>query len=431
MPLVLAAVARSHVGLVRTGNEDSGYAGQSLFVIADGMGGQVAGEVASRTVVAAMIGLDGSDLGPDPAATLQAAVAEANDRLRLAIDARPDLEGMGTTLTALAWNGSRLALVHIGDSRAYLLRDGTLSRLTHDQTLVQALIDEGRISEEEARSHPQRAVILQAMDGRPELDVELELLDPQAGDRYLVCSDGLTGYVTEAAVTEALAAPLAAAAVDGLIGLALEAGAPDNVTIVVVDAVDVDEAEIPDEPADAATHRAGGILVGAVGETGAASTLAEPPSSRASSAREGGGRAPQTTRPSDEPAGNDENDMDGDEHDLPNPRRKWPWLVGLLVVLLIGGGIAARAWAQDQWYVGVDSGVVAVYSGVDISVGPISFSQLQRRTTLETATLPEFAAEEVDGGIAAANEADAEAIVARLQAAALACLGAPDTAGCP
>jgi PPM family protein phosphatase len=434
MPLVLTAVARSHVGLVRTGNEDSGYAGQSLFVIADGMGGQVAGEVASRTVVAAMIGLDGSDLGPDPGATLQAAVAEANDRLRLAIDARPDLEGMGTTLTALAWNGSRLALVHIGDSRAYLLRDGTLTRLTHDQTLVQALIDEGRITEDEARTHPQRAVILQAMDGRPELDVELELLDPRPGDRYLVCSDGLTGYVSEAAVTEALGGPQAAAAVDGLIGLALEAGAPDNVTIVVVDAIDVDEAEIPDDPPDAATHRAGGILVGAVGETGAASTLAELPTNPASRAREGGRRSARTApEPPAQRAGDedDENAPDDDERDLRHPRRKWPWLVGLLAVLLIGGGLGARAWAQDQWYVGVDSGVVAIYSGVDISVGPISFSELQRRTTLETATLPEFAAEEVGGGIAAANEADAEAIVARLQAAALACLGAPDTAGCP
>ena len=276
MPLVVRAVARSHVGLVRSGNEDSGYAGRSLFVIADGMGGHAAGEVASRTVVAAMLGLDGADLGPDPTTTLRNAVAEANERLRLAVDARPDLEGMGTTLTALVWDGERMALAHVGDSRAYLLREGRLRILTHDQTLVQALVDEGRITEEEARTHPQHAVILQAMDGRADLEPVIELLEPQAGDRYLVCSDGLTSYVQESEVEAALAGREAPAAVDALIGIALEAGAPDNVTVVVVDVVESASADAPDDSQDAATHAPGGVLVGAVGETGAASTLVQP-----------------------------------------------------------------------------------------------------------------------------------------------------------
>src|SRR5207342_3165944 len=140
----------------------------------------------------------------DPGATLRTAVAEANERLRLAVDARPDLEGMGTTLTALVWNGERMALAHVGDSRAYLVRDGRLRMLTHDQTLVQALVDEGRITEEEARTHPQHAVILQALDGRADLDPDIEVLEAQAGDRYLVCSDGLTSYVQESAVEAVL-----------------------------------------------------------------------------------------------------------------------------------------------------------------------------------------------------------------------------------
>ncbi len=425
MPLVVRAVARSHVGLVRAGNEDSGYAGRSLFVIADGMGGHAAGEVASRTVVAALLGLDGADLGADMSVTLRRAVNEANDRLRLAVEARPDLDGMGTTLTALVWDGTQLGLVNVGDSRAYLLRGNHLTRLSHDQSLVQTLVDEGHITEAEARTHPQRAVILQALDGRADLDPDISMLDPREGDRYLIGSDGLTDYVAEAAVEEALRDRSASAAVDGLIGLALEAGAPDNVTVIVVDLVLATESDAPNDPPDAATHAPGGILVGAVGETTIAGQETASPLGR------------PTQMPED--SGTDESETDESEADEPAPRgraegvrrRRWPWLVGIFVLLIAAGAFAARSWASDQWYVGVDNGNVAIYSGVDLTLGPLSLSAVSQRIALEVATLPEFARAEVEGGITAATEEDAAAIVSRLQLAANSCLSAPDTAGCP
>ncbi len=426
MPLVPRAVARSHVGLVRQGNEDSGYAGRSLFVVADGMGGQVAGEVASRTVVAALVGLDGAELGPDPLDTLRTAVREANDRLRVAVEARPDLDGMGTTLTALAWNGTSLGLAHVGDSRAYLLRDGVLSQLTHDQTLVQTLIDDGRISEEQARTHPQRAVILQAMDGREELDVDLQQIDPSPGDRFLICSDGLSGYVSAASLADTLSIPDPSLAVDQLISRALDAGAPDNVTVIVIDTVDAEEGELPADSPDDATHAPGGVLVGAVGETAAASTVVSNTPSAAGATDE---RAGKRRHADPAPVSDDEDALD--DESTGGRRRLWPWLVALLLVVVLGAGVAAWRWSQDQWYVGVDNGNVAIFSGLDVSLGPMTLNTVQQETSIEVVTLPEFAREEVVKGITASDEASAEAIVQRLQAAANSCLSAPETLGCP
>ncbi len=410
----LRATARSHVGLVRQGNEDSGYAGHHVFAVADGMGGQVAGEVASRTVIAGLLDLDGDDLGPDLVGTLRHVVQRANERLRLAIEARPDLDGMGTTLTVLAWDGSRLALAHVGDSRAYLLRSGEMSQLTHDQTLVQSLIDGGQISEDEARTHPQRAVILQALDGRADLDVDITLLDADLRDRYLLCSDGLTGYTDPEAVAVALARQDANQALEALIDLALDAGAPDNVTAIIVDVLPSTGSAAAEDP-----PRSSGILVGAVGETGAASTTPELTRSAAPSAPANASSQPQSRDPLE-----------------PAPRRRPRRWIGLLAVLVLVAVLAAgvlmlRNWASDQWYVGVDNGRVAVYSGVDVSIGPLGLSTVEQTTTIEVATLPEFFREEVEGGISAADQSSATEIVLRLQVAADSCLTAPDTAGCP
>ncbi len=247
MTLRLRYSVRSHVGKVRDGNEDSAYAGARLALVADGMGGHAAGEVASSAVVATLAQLDDDEAGADLLEVLAQAVEAANDHLRAMVDADSALDGMGTTLTVLLSSGSRLGLAHVGDSRAYLLRDGEFSQLTHDQTLVQRMVDEGRITLEQAETHPQRSLLTQALDGRAGVQPDLSVREARLGDRYLLCSDGLSGYVPVDAMAAAVAIPDADEAAETLVEHALRAGAPDNVTVVIADVVE-DEAGLVDTP---------------------------------------------------------------------------------------------------------------------------------------------------------------------------------------
>ncbi|MFE6359601.1 MerR family transcriptional regulator [Streptomyces sp. NPDC057806] len=221
--------AHSDRGLVRPANQDTAYAGTRLLAVADGYG--PGGGPASSAAVAALRRLETTD---PPAGNVLNLLEEA---LREA--AYGMTQDAGTTLTALLWTGSRLALVHIGDSRAYLLRDGGLFRITHDHTVVQSLIDEGRLTPEEATAHPQRALLLKALSATATGPADLRLQDAAAGDRYLLCSDGLSTVVPDARIRDVLtAAPDPDAAVRSLIAAANEAGGPDNVSCVVADVVD-------------------------------------------------------------------------------------------------------------------------------------------------------------------------------------------------
>lgn len=227
-------------GLVRENNEDAAYAGARLFAVADGLGGHEAGELASAAAIEAVKPLDRELPAGDLLSALQDAVRRAESALRDLADSDPALAGLGTTLTAMHWSGSRLALVHIGDSRAYVLRDGELFQVTHDHSVVQSLIDEGRLTPEEARSHPQRAILLRALTGKAPVEADVSLRDARAGDRYLLCSDGLSAVVS----TESLHAALAAGGdpegtVRRLVDLAYEEGGPDNVTCIVADVVEI------------------------------------------------------------------------------------------------------------------------------------------------------------------------------------------------
>ncbi len=239
MTLALRYAARSDRGLVRANNEDSVYAGARLLALADGMGGHAAGEVASQLVIAALAHLDDDEPGGDLLGKLERAVHEGNSAIAEQIDLHPDLDGMGTTLTAILFAGDRLGLVHIGDSRCYLLRDGELTQITKDDTFVQTLVDEGRITAEEAHSHPQRSLIMRALTGH-EVDPTLIMREAREGDRYLLCSDGLSDPVSQETILEALKIGDIAASADRLIELALRGGGPDNVTVVVADVVDHD-----------------------------------------------------------------------------------------------------------------------------------------------------------------------------------------------
>ena len=241
MPLALRYAARSDVGLIRAINEDSGYAGPRLLVIADGVGGHAAGEVASSVAVAQVSALDEDSPGGDLLERLSAAVNGANNHLRDMVVGDPELEGMGTTLTALLRAGSRFGLVHVGDSRCYLLRNGELHQITRDHTFVQTLVDEGRITAEEADHHPQRNVITNSLDGREDIDLDLSVRETKAGDRYLLCSDGLSGVVSHTEPHQAPAAPIAiarAAAPDGpysSVRIGIAPVDPDGVALAALD----------------------------------------------------------------------------------------------------------------------------------------------------------------------------------------------------
>ena len=239
MTLVLRYAARSDVGLVRSNNEDSVYAGARLLALADGMGGHAAGEVASQLVIAALAHLDDDEPGGDLLAKLDSAVQSGNSAIAAQVEMEPELDGMGTTLTAILFAGNRIGLVHIGDSRGYLLRDGELTQITKDDTFVQTLVDEGRITNEEAHSHPQRSLIMRALTGH-EVEPTLIMREVRLGDRYLLCSDGLSDPVSHETILDALQIPDVTESADRLIELALRGGGPDNVTVVVADVVDYD-----------------------------------------------------------------------------------------------------------------------------------------------------------------------------------------------
>ena len=233
----IVSAGETHIGQVRPSNEDAVFVGETVWVVADGMGGAAGGHIASTTAVESLADLDGSRFG-DPeeaAAAMQRAVRDANRAVREAADQEPRLEGMGTTVTAVMLDGAELYIGHVGDSRAYLLRDGELRQLTRDHSLVQQLVDMGRLTAEEAADHPQAAVITRAVGLSTELAVDVETVTPEPGDRLLVCSDGLSGVVEERRLKDCLrSAAGPGEAVNRLIDLANEHGGRDNVTVVVM-----------------------------------------------------------------------------------------------------------------------------------------------------------------------------------------------------
>jgi serine/threonine protein phosphatase PrpC len=239
MSIALRYTVRSDVGLLRDGNEDSAYAGPHLLAIADGMGGHAAGEVASAVAIAALAPLDADTSGVDMLQALADAIVEANAELHQIAQADPATEGMGTTLTAMLWSGDEVALCHIGDSRAYLLRDDVYQRITHDHTLVQSLVDEGRLTPEAAAAHPQRSLVMRALQSSVPAEPDLALLKAKVGDRYLLCSDGLSDVVSDETVHKTLSELTDLdEAVAQLIDLAIRSGGPDNITCILADVID-------------------------------------------------------------------------------------------------------------------------------------------------------------------------------------------------
>ncbi|MEP7193637.1 MAG: PP2C family serine/threonine-protein phosphatase [Actinomycetota bacterium] len=410
MAIALHYAARSDVGLVRQENQDSGYAGPHLLVVADGMGGHAAGDVASSIAIGEMVGLDGDNPGADDALDrLAGALRAANTELREAMQRQPELQGMGTTVTALLRTGNKIALAHIGDSRAYLLRDGALTQITHDHSFVQSLVDEGRITEAEAEGHPQRSLVTRVLTGQVDDDPDLAMRETHVGDRYLICSDGLSGFVAHDTIQEILlkAQPPGATA-DLLVELALRAGAPDNVTCIIGDIVDLDKDQAPPTAQE---------VVGAAAEHGT-KTRAMPVSPAAKAAalsREAlGGDVDE-----DEQA-----EAGGLADDGPRLRRRWlkvPFLIALVLAAVMGGSYTAYRWSQQQYYVGAANGHVAVYQGVSQKVGPWKLSHVVTESDIPLQDLPDFYRSKLDSTMNIASIEDARRLVTDLRVLAIQC----------
>jgi len=234
----LSSFAGSDVGRMRSGNEDSYFCGQTVFAVADGLGGHQGGEVASATAVEPLARLDGrsfKDAG-EAAEALAAAIREANEAILDRAAGDPALYGMCTTVTAAVAGGGYLQLAHVGDSRAYLLRGGTLEQLTTDHTVVGELVRRGRLTPQQAAVHPERSILTRAVGLDPRVPVDLpDPLEVQPGDQLLLCSDGLTEAVADGRIAELLsAAPDGQVACRSLIDAANDAGGPDNITVVLV-----------------------------------------------------------------------------------------------------------------------------------------------------------------------------------------------------
>lgn len=372
MTVALRYAARSDVGLVRSNNQDSAYAGPHLLMVADGMGGHAGGDVASSVAVAAFAPLDGESHGPDDALDqLEAALADARDEIIARSDAEPDLSGMGTTVLAILRAGNKLAMVHLGDSRGYVMRDGVLTQVTTDHTFVQHLVDIGRITPEEAEHHPQRSVVMRVLgDFDPEVTPDLSVREARPGDRWLLCSDGLSGFVSAQTIEETMASITDVdACADRLVQLALRAGGGDNITVVLADVIELDDV------ADGAGPTTNATVVGA-----AALSRNDPTSATDGPAARAAGLARAAKADDD----SDEKLLTAAPHDdePPTPPRRWraiiAWVAGAAVVL--GAAAIAYNWTQTQYYVGVDDGEVVVFRGLPQTLGPLALSSVVGRT---------------------------------------------------
>jgi PPM family protein phosphatase len=411
VPLRLNYSARSDTGLIREGNEDSGYASPRLLAVADGMGGAAAGEVASSVVIAAFARLEDDDPIGDSLELLGSSMRRAEGQLAALVDAEPGLRGMGTTVTAMLRSGNRLALLHVGDSRAYLLRDGKLEQITHDHTLIQSLIDSGKLTEAEAQTHPQRSVITKALDGTHPVEPDTSVREIRAGDRILICSDGLSGVVSHETLRDTLTEYQDVAdATEALVDLALRGGGPDNITCVVADVVDQDLDDSDDEA----------LVVGAVGVERNSRRLRLPDTPA--------GRAARLTKQS----------FDTPSQTTRRLTRRVVILTALLMLtvgIAVGAAIGWYAWAQQQYYVGVvdeDAGaVVGVYQGPAQELFGFQLSTVVESSEVHLDELPEFEQEQLTATIPARSLDGAREVVARLRDEAASCLQPKPPAGCP
>jgi protein phosphatase len=401
--LLLRYVAHSEIGLIRKNNQDSGFASPHLLVVADGMGGAAAGDLASAVAIDTVRHVDQDTAGKQMLEVLGRAVNAANDRIADLVDSDPALDGMGTTLTGALFDGSELGLAHIGDSRAYRMRDDTLERLTHDHSWVQSLVDDGKISEAEAANHPHRSLLLKVLNGQPANDPDLSLVPVAAGDRLMFCSDGVCGLVDDDEIEAAMRLPTLEAALERLVSEALAEGGIDNITVIVADVVADDGSDSP-------------VVLGAAGER-------DIPAGNGTSRL---AAADDDADDDEDPPGPGPAPVDDESRYTPRApgrRRLVRPLIGLLVLLLVAGAAlgAAYAWTRTQFYVGVAGDQVAIYQGLADAVPIVRLSRVYEIQPLAVTALPPYYAERVRGNIEVPDLDSARATVAELEAYAERC----------
>ncbi|MBW3082499.1 protein phosphatase 2C domain-containing protein [Bifidobacterium phasiani] len=451
-PLFMYSTTVSDVGTVRSNNQDSSFAGERLVAICDGMGGHAGGDTASTIAIRSLAHIERDDADADVrtvSTMLETSVMAAHDAIVGKAKRERKLAGMGTTVTAVALVGSWWVLAHIGDSRAYLLRDGKLTRMTQDHSYVQHLIDTGRISEAEARNHPQRNVVMRVLgdfDIDPRPDIAICAAHPT--DRWLLCSDGLSGVLEDSTLEETLSGVTdQGECAQRLVAMALNAGSTDNVTVVVADATLALDANAFDLP-----HQT--PLVG-----GAASASLEPiadivhePVSSAPALRDGkdspaqrAAALTQETRPQEAPRVAQPSAVREENGDLKEPdtgeipivqkqdgrlsadpndpevarairdeqaeqqqasrkksRRAFIAIVCGVVALLVAlacGTFLAYAWSQSKYYLGESGDVVAIYQGVPTNLFGFELSHEVEQTDIRLDDLPESWRTQVEQGI--------------------------------
>jgi PPM family protein phosphatase len=384
----LLVAGATDVGQTRSGNEDALLVGDCVFAVADGMGGHLAGEVASEAALEPIRALAGRvfDDASQAITALRASVVAANDTVSELAEREPAYRGMGTTLTAALVEGRRLHLAHVGDSRAYLLRDGGFSQLTDDHTLVQHLIDEGQLTREEAARHPQRSIITRAIGVSRDVEVDSMSLELVAGDQLLLCSDGLTGVVSDQQIAETLeGTDDPDEAVHRLIGLANDAGGPDNITVLLLRYDD------PDDDGDK-PHR-----------TITITTRKEDPENDWADRLGTYGRFSR---------GPDESRSEEQPKQVGQILGRATAIVLALVVVTAAVFGGARFLLSQSYFVGLDGEQLVIYQGVDLSFGPLELARVVEQTELTVDDVPSWYRDSLEAGLTAADLSDARRIVA-------------------
>lgn len=414
MTQIVRAGAVSHVGRVRSNNQDSGFIGAHIFGVADGMGGHAGGDVASSITVKFLAKSESQFESVEAAkAGLTDLLLDANEMIVSAVAEHSELKGMGTTADLITQVGEEMVIGHIGDSRVYRLHHGKLTQVTTDHTFVQRLVDAGRITPEEALVHPRRSVLMRVLgDVETEPIVETYVEPAVEGDRWLLCSDGLSSYVADAEIAAVLSrmGESSREVADDLVQLALDNGAPDNVTVVVL--------ELGAEPLEDMRPKVVGSAVNPLRYT------ARPPQ------RMRKRLLPDVLQSSRRLAQRPENEefvvptdevfqqiLDGERR-----RKRWrriTWLAaGLLLLGVIAGSTAlAYNWTQSRYYVGVENEHVVIYQGVQATLGPITLSEVVERSSVSVNDLPEYQRNQITNTISFDNLEQAQQLVDRLEGA--------------